>query len=162
MMLEWGSILKKVFTHFGIPKALISERGTQFCNDQMEKVLARYEVHRRLSKPYHPQTSGHVEVTNWGIKRIREKNVSHNRRDWSEKLVDAMWNFCTAFKTPIGTTPFKLVYENSYHLLVKLGHKAYWELKTANLDLQSVGKNIFMQLHELDELRVLAYVNPGI
>ncbi|XP_076915348.1 uncharacterized protein LOC143574661 [Bidens hawaiensis] len=111
---------------------------------------------------YHQQTSGQVEVTNQGIKRILEKKVSQNRKDWSEKLDVALWAFRTAYKTPIGTTLFKLVYEKACHLHVKLEHKAYWALKSENLDLACAGKNRFAQLHELEELRDQAYENLRI
>ncbi|GJV59468.1 reverse transcriptase domain-containing protein [Tanacetum coccineum] len=59
---------------------------------------------------YHPQTSGQVEVTNRGLKRILERTVGENRASWSDKLDDALWAFRTAYKTPIGCTPYKLVY----------------------------------------------------
>ncbi|GJU73125.1 reverse transcriptase domain-containing protein [Tanacetum coccineum] len=52
------NFLKKLFSRFGIPKALISDRGTHFCNRQMEKILKRYGVHHRIATAYHPQTSG--------------------------------------------------------------------------------------------------------
>ncbi|XP_076914491.1 uncharacterized protein LOC143573519 [Bidens hawaiensis] len=106
--------------------------------------------------------SGQVEVTNRGIKRILEKSVSQNCKDWSEKLGDTLWAFRTAYKTPIGTTLFKLVYGKACHLLVELDHKAYWALKSANLDLACTGKNKFGQLHELEELRGQPYENSRI
>ncbi|GJS37484.1 reverse transcriptase domain-containing protein [Tanacetum coccineum] len=61
----------------------------------------------RLLTPYHPQTSGQVEVTNRGLKRILERTVGENRASWSDKLDDALWAFRTAYKTPIGCTPYK-------------------------------------------------------
>ncbi|GKB66274.1 retrovirus-related pol polyprotein from transposon TNT 1-94 [Tanacetum coccineum] len=72
--------------------------------------MSKYGVTRRLSTPYHPQTSGQVEVTNQGLKRILERTVGENRASWSDKLDDALWAFRTAYKTPIGCTPYKLVY----------------------------------------------------
>ncbi|KAK1419540.1 hypothetical protein QVD17_28715 [Tagetes erecta] len=151
------AFLRKLFSRFGTPKALISDRGTHFCNAQMERVLARYGVNHRLSTAYHPQTSGQVENANRGIKRILEKTVGANRKDWSDKLDDALWAFRTAFKTPIGTTPFKIVYGKACHLPVELEHRAFWALKAVNLDLSKAGKNRFLQLHELEELRDDAY-----
>ncbi|GJX97457.1 reverse transcriptase domain-containing protein [Tanacetum coccineum] len=127
--------LKSLFARFRTPKAIISNRGTYFCNDKFAKVMSKYGVTYRLATAYHPQMSGQVEVSNRGLKRILERTVSENRASWSDRLDDALWAFCTAFKTPIGCTPYKLVYRKSCHLPIKLEHKAYWALKHANFDL---------------------------
>ncbi|GJW45414.1 reverse transcriptase domain-containing protein [Tanacetum coccineum] len=111
---------------------IISDRGTHFCNDQFAKVMLKYGVTHRLSTAYHPQTSGQVEVSNRGLKRILERTVGENRASWSDKLDDALWAFRTAYKTPIGCTPYKLVYGKACHLPIELEHKAYWALKHAN------------------------------
>ncbi|GJW17987.1 reverse transcriptase domain-containing protein [Tanacetum coccineum] len=109
-----------------------------------------------------PQTSGQVEVTNRGLKRILERTVGENRVSRSDKLDDALWAFRTAYKTPIGRTPYKLVYGKSCHLPVKLEHKAYWALKHANFDLKTAGDHRKLQLNELHELRDQAYENSLI
>ncbi|GKF43353.1 reverse transcriptase domain-containing protein, partial [Tanacetum coccineum] len=85
---------------FGAPRAIISDRGTHFCNDQFAKVMLKYGVTHRLSTAYHQQTSGQVEVSNHGLKRILERTVGENRASWSDKLDDALWAFRTAYKTP--------------------------------------------------------------
>nr|GEZ39135.1 reverse transcriptase domain-containing protein [Tanacetum cinerariifolium] len=121
--------LKSLFARFGTPRAIISDRDTHFCNDIFAKVMLKYDVTHRLATVYHPQTSGQVEVSNRGLKRILERTISENRASWSDKLNDAIWDFRTAFKTPIGCTPYKLVYEKAYHLPIELEHKAYWALK---------------------------------
>ncbi|GJX37246.1 reverse transcriptase domain-containing protein [Tanacetum coccineum] len=117
--------LKSLFARFGAPRAIISDRGTYFCNDQFAKVMLKYGVTHRLSTAYHPQTSGQVEVSNRGLKRILERTVGENRASWSDKLDDALWAFRTAYKTPIGCTPYKLVYGKACHLPIELEHKAY-------------------------------------
>nr|GEZ22317.1 reverse transcriptase domain-containing protein [Tanacetum cinerariifolium] len=129
--------LKSLFARFGTPRAIISDRGTQFCNDQFAKVMLKYGVTLRLATPYHPQTSGQVKVSNRGLKRILKRTVGENRAFWSDKLDDALWAFCIAFKTPIGCTPYKLVYEKACHLPTELKHKAYWALKHANFNLRT-------------------------
>nr|GEX30181.1 reverse transcriptase domain-containing protein [Tanacetum cinerariifolium] len=121
--------LKSLFARFGAPRAIISDRGTHFCNDQFEKVMLKYEVTHCLSIAYHPQTSGQVKVSNRGLNRILERTIGKNRASWSDKLDDALWAFRTAYKTPIGCTPNKLVYGKACHLLIELEHKAYWALK---------------------------------
>nr|GEY23410.1 reverse transcriptase domain-containing protein [Tanacetum cinerariifolium] len=117
--------LKSLFARFGTPRAIISDRGTHFCNDQFAKVMFKYRVTHHLSTAYHPQTSGQVEVLNRGLKRILERTIGENRAPWSDKLDDALWAFRTAFKTPIGCTPYKLVYKKACHLPIELEHKAY-------------------------------------
>ncbi|GJT07874.1 reverse transcriptase domain-containing protein [Tanacetum coccineum] len=67
--------LRSLFARFGVPKALISDRGTHFCNSQLEKALQRYGVTHKLSTAYHPQSNGQTEVTNRDIKRILERSV---------------------------------------------------------------------------------------
>ncbi|GKD03028.1 reverse transcriptase domain-containing protein [Tanacetum coccineum] len=86
--------LKSLFTRFGTPRAIISDR---------------------------------------------ERTVGENRASWSDKLDDALWAFRTAFKTPIGCTPYKLVYGKACHLPIELEHKAYWALKHCNFDLKTAG-----------------------
>nr|GEX02783.1 reverse transcriptase domain-containing protein [Tanacetum cinerariifolium] len=129
--------LKSLFSWFGTPKAIISDSGTSFCNDQFTKVMSKYGVTDRLSTAYHPQTSGQVEVTNRGLKRILERTVSENRALWTDKLDDDLWAFRIAFETLIGCTPYRLVYGKSCHLPLELEHKAYWALKHANFDLKT-------------------------
>nr|GEV56882.1 reverse transcriptase domain-containing protein [Tanacetum cinerariifolium] len=130
--------LKSLFTRSGTPRAIISDRGTHFCNDQFAKVMLRYGVTHRLSTAYHPQTSGKVEFD------------------------DALWAFRTAFKTPIGCTPYKLVYGKACHLPIELEHKAYWALKHCNFDLKTVGNHQKVKLNELNELHDQAYENSLI
>ncbi|GJT39143.1 reverse transcriptase domain-containing protein [Tanacetum coccineum] len=95
-------------------------------------------------------------------KRILERTVGENRASWSDKLDDALWAFRTAYKTPIGCTPYKLVYGKACHLPIELEHKAYWALKHTNFDVQTAGDHRKVQLNELNELRDQAYENSLI
>ncbi|GJT95621.1 reverse transcriptase domain-containing protein [Tanacetum coccineum] len=159
-----------VYTKLGLP-ALQSTRMTlELANCSLcvpkeckrclwSRVMAKYGVTHRLSTPYHPQTSGQVEVSNRGIKRILERTIGENRASWSDKLDDALWAFRTAYKTPIGCTPYRLVYGKACHLPIELEHKAFWALKQTNLDLNLAGKNRKSQINELNELRDEAYEN---
>ncbi|GJS53153.1 reverse transcriptase domain-containing protein [Tanacetum coccineum] len=154
--------LRRLFARFGVPKALISDRGTHFCNSQLEKALQKYGVMHKLSTAYHPQTNGQTEVTNKATKRILERSIGYNPKNWSEKLDDALWAFRTAYKTPTGCTPFRLVYGKACHLPVEIEHKAYLALKQCNMDLTAAAKNRFMELNEFMELRDGAYENTRI
>ncbi|GJV47741.1 reverse transcriptase domain-containing protein [Tanacetum coccineum] len=119
--------LKSLFARFGAPRAIISDHRTHFCNDQFAKVMLKYGVTHHLSTAYHPQTSRQVEASNRGLKRILKRTVGENLTSWWDKLDDALWAFRTAYKTPIGCTPYKLVYENAFQLneLNELRDQAY-------------------------------------
>nr|GEY81779.1 reverse transcriptase domain-containing protein [Tanacetum cinerariifolium] len=124
--------------------------------------MQKYGVTHRLATPYHLQTSGQVEVSNCGLKRILERAIGENRTSWSDKLDDALWLFRTAYKTPIECTSYKLVYEKACHFPVELEHKAYWALKHANFDLKTARDHKKIQINKLNELYDQAYENSLI
>ncbi|GJS29052.1 reverse transcriptase domain-containing protein [Tanacetum coccineum] len=118
-----------------------------------------YGVTHRLATAYHPQISGQVEVSNRGLKHILERTVGENHASWSDRLDDALWAFRTAYKTPIGCTPYKLVYGKPCHLPIELEHRAYWALKHVNFDLKTAGDHQKLQLNKLNEICDQAYEN---
>ncbi|PIN13095.1 DNA-directed DNA polymerase [Handroanthus impetiginosus] len=141
-------IKKNIFIRFGIPRAIISDEGTHFCNRSFEALLSKY--------------GGQVEVSNQEIKRILEKTVSFTRKDWFKRLDEALWAYRTAFKIPIGISPYNLVFGKKCHLPVKFERNAYWAIRKLNFNMQAAREKRLLQLNELDEFPLQAYKNAKI
>ena len=156
-------MLKEViFPRFGVPRYLMTDGGSHFIHGAFSKMLAKYDVNHRIASPYHPQSSGQVELSNREIKLILQKTINRFRKNWSKKLDDALWAYRTAYKNPMGMSPYKMVYGKACHLPLELEHKAYWAIKELNYDFKLASEKRLFDISSLDEWRTQAYENAKL
>ena len=124
--------------------------------------MSKYGIKHLMGLDYHPQSNGQAEISNREIKKILEKTVNVSRKDWSRKLDDALWAYRTAYKTPIGMSPYMIIYGKPCHFPLELEYKATWAIKKLNCDFQATKERRLLQMNELEELRNEAYDNARI
>ena len=133
-------VTRCIFSRYGCPRAIINGGSSHFNNAHFRTLLKKYRVHHRVTTPYHPQENGQVEVSNTEVKSILKKIIRLDKKDWAQRLPDALWAYQTAYKTPIEMSLFWLIFGKACHLPVELEHRAYWDIKKLNLSLDEAGK----------------------
>ena len=132
-----GFIQRNILSRFGALRPIISDGGSHFANKVFTKLMDRYGIKHMMELDYHPQSNGQAEISSREIKKILEKIVNTSRKDWSIKLNDALWTYRTAYKTPIGMSPYRIVFGKPCHLPLELEYKAMWVIKKLNIEFQA-------------------------
>jgi transposase InsO family protein len=96
-----ATIKSMIFSHFGTPRILISDGGTQFTRKNFKRCLSKLGIEHRVFVAYHPQTNGQEETSNRQVKSILSKTIEKGGKHWSKKLDGALWAYRMTFKTPI-------------------------------------------------------------
>ena len=95
-------VTRCIFSRDRCPRVIISDGGSHFNNVHFRALLKKYGVHHRVTTPYYPSANGQVEVSNKEVKNILKKIIRPDGKDWALKLLDALWGYQTAYKTPSG------------------------------------------------------------
>eukprot|EP00253_Pinus_taeda_P009719 PITA_09719 len=146
-------LFEEIFTRFGVPREIVIDQGSQFTSKMVKGLVEDYKIKHRKFTPYHPQANGQVESTNKVIEGILTKTMHLHRRDWAERLLEALWAYRTTWRNTMGHTPYELVYGKQVLFSIEFQIKTFKMVVQLGLDLSEVQKHRLEQLNELDEIR---------
>eukprot|EP00253_Pinus_taeda_P029356 PITA_29356 len=128
-------LFEEIFVRFGLPRELVTDGGPPFNSHGFKDTLQKYHIKHRMTTPYHPQSNGQVESTNKVIETILTKTIKENRRDWFQKLPEALWAYRTTWRNTTGFSPYELVFGKNVVFPLEFEIKTLRTALAVNLDL---------------------------
>eukprot|EP00253_Pinus_taeda_P032239 PITA_32239 len=141
---------------------IVTDEGGKFTSRLLEKLMEEYKVKHIKSTPYHPQANGQVESTNKVIEGIITKIVHLHKRDWVERLLEALWTYKTTWRNTTGHSPYELIYGKEVLLPIEFQVKTFKMAVQLGMDLSKAQKHRMEQLNELDEIRQEAILRTDL
>jgi len=101
---------RQIIYRFGIPHRITSDNGKAFRSNKMYRFIEKYKIKWNYSTGYYPQANGAIEAFNKTLGKMLKKTVHRYRRDWHDRLLEALWAYRVTVRTPTQATPYSLVY----------------------------------------------------
>lgn len=155
-------IFEDIFTCFDIPREIVTNQGFQFTSNMVEGLVEEYNIKHRKSTPDHPQANGQVESTNKVIEGILTKIVHLHRRDWAERLPEALLAYTTTWRNTTRHTPYEIFYGKQVLFPIEFQIRTLKMVAQLGLDLSKAQKHRLEKLNELDEIRQEAVQKTSI
>ncbi|KAI3457318.1 hypothetical protein Pfo_013981 [Paulownia fortunei] len=99
-----------IIYRYGIPRYIITDNEKPFCNSLIDKLCQKFSFKQRKSSMYYAAANGLAEAFNKTLCTLLKKVIAKSKRDWHERIGEALWAYRTTFRTPTQATPYALVY----------------------------------------------------
>eukprot|EP00253_Pinus_taeda_P033712 PITA_33712 len=156
----WPSLFKDAKQY--VKREIVTDQGSQFTSNLVEKLMEEYKIKNKRSTPYHLQANGQVESTNKVLESIITKIVHLHRRDWTERLLEALWAYKTTWRNTTRHSPYELVYGKEVLLPIEFQVKTFKMVVQLGMDLSEAQKHRMEKLNELDEIRQEAILRTDL
>jgi transposase InsO family protein len=133
-------LFEEIFTHFGVPREIVTDQGTQFTFNLVKDLTKQYKIKHIKSSPFHPQGNGQVESTNKVIEVILTKIVQLHHKDCIDRFPEALWDYRTTWRNTTGHTPYELVYGKHVFLPIEFQVKTFRTAMQLGMDLDEAQK----------------------
>jgi transposase InsO family protein len=101
---------RHIIYRFGIPRRIMSDNGKAFTSTKIARFASKYKIEWNCSTSYYPQANGLAEAFNKTLGGILKKIVTKHKRDWHDRLFEALWAYRVTVRTPTQSTPYSLVF----------------------------------------------------
>jgi hypothetical protein len=98
--------LHHVWKLHGLPRTIVSDRGSQFISAFWDELTKRLGIKASLSTAFHPQTDGQTERMNAVVEQYLRAYVSYLQDDWYDWLPLAEFTGNNSTSETTGVTPF--------------------------------------------------------
>ncbi|KAL0416649.1 UNVERIFIED_CONTAM: hypothetical protein Slati_3496800 [Sesamum latifolium] len=103
-------IRTNIIYHYGVPRYIITDNGKPFCNSLIDKLCQKFNFKQRNSSMYYAAANGLAKAFNKTLCSLLKMVVAKSKRDWHERIGEALWAYTTTVRTPTQSTPYALVY----------------------------------------------------
>ncbi|KAL2224041.1 UNVERIFIED_CONTAM: hypothetical protein Sindi_3052700 [Sesamum indicum] len=146
---------KNIICRFGIPRAIISDNGTQFSENKLKDWCKGLGIKQFFTSVNNPQANGQTEVTNRMILQHLKTRLGNAKRAWVDELPSVLWAYRTTSRTPTRESPFNLTYGTNAVVPAEIGELS-WRVKYYNPDCNEQG--LRMNLDFVEEAREKAAI----
>ncbi|XP_069972952.1 uncharacterized protein [Penaeus vannamei] len=147
--------LVEIFSRVGIPREILSDRGSQFKSDLMSEIHRLLSVKALYTSPYHASCNGAVERLNWVLKSMIKNLCADHPRAWDRFIPAALFAFREIPNDSLKFSPFELLYGRQVRGPLTILHEL-WTNNSTDSEVKTTYQYVLDLRSRLEETARLA------